>query len=91
MQNLTRKIVVSLILALVVFGGLAFYADAPRLFQALGRFDWRYLPLALAATLVNYMVRFGRWHYYLHILGIRDVQPRGVLTGLGRRLPRLYE
>ncbi len=79
MQNLRGKLVVSLIFALLVFVALTFYADAPRLLAALAKFDWRFLPLALATTLVNYLIRFLRWHYYLHVIGVKHVPRRDSL------------
>jgi len=79
MQNLKSKLAISLIFALVVFIALAFYADAPRLFAAFAQFDWRFLPLALAATLANYLLRFFRWQYYLDVIGVKDVPRRDSL------------
>ena len=76
MQNLKNRIVISLLFALAVFIALAFYADAPRLLAAFERFDWRWLPLALAITFTNYLLRFARWHYYLNVLGIRNISRR---------------
>jgi uncharacterized membrane protein YbhN (UPF0104 family) len=38
---------------------------------ALASFAWRWLPLLLALSLVNYAVRFVRWEYYLRRLDIR--------------------
>jgi uncharacterized protein (TIRG00374 family) len=77
--HLRQRIIVSLIFALVVFLALAFYADAPRLFAALTQFDWRFLLFALATTLVNYFLRFARWHYYLKVIGINNVPRRDSL------------
>jgi uncharacterized membrane protein YbhN (UPF0104 family) len=48
---------------------LAFYSDF-NLLDELGSFRWELFPLALALTALNYLVRFGRWHYYLGRLGI---------------------
>lgn len=85
MQNLRRggvppsQLALSLLFALVVFIALTFYADAPRLFAALAQFDWRFLPLALAATLTNYLLRFVRWHYYLDVIGVNHVPRRDSL------------
>lgn len=77
--HLRQRIIVSLIFALVVFLALTFYADAPRLFAALTQFDWRFLLLALATTLINYFLRFARWHYYLKVIGINNVPRRDSL------------
>ncbi len=51
--------------------GLGLYADFGALGAALSSFRWELFPLALALTSLNYVFRFGRWHYYLHVLGIR--------------------
>ncbi len=79
MQNLRGKLIFSLIFALLIFVALTFYADAPRLLAALAQFDWRFLPLALAATLINYLIRFVRWHYYLGVIGVRQISRRDSL------------
>jgi glycosyltransferase 2 family protein len=76
MQNLRGKIILSLVLALVVFLALAFYSDLPRLLGALAEFQWQYFPLALAAAFLNYLLRFVRWHYYLGVIGIHSVPRR---------------
>jgi uncharacterized protein (TIRG00374 family) len=71
----TRKIrtgiVFSLVLAFIVIVAIAFYADAPRLLQALTQFHWTYLPLILVLVLSNYLGRFIKWHYYLNRLQIK--------------------
>jgi uncharacterized protein (TIRG00374 family) len=57
---------------LVVFV-LSFSADAPRLVQVLASFEWRLLPLIIGLTLVNYVLRFVKWNYYLGVVGVPDV------------------
>ena len=76
MQNLRNRVILSLLFALVVFVTLAFYADAPRLLAAFEKFDWQFLPLALGVTLLNYLLRFARWHYYLAVLDIKNIARR---------------
>lgn len=77
--QLRQRIILSLGFALIVFLALTFYADAPRLLDALAKFDWRFLPLALATTLANYLLRFVRWHYYLGVIGVNQVTRRDSL------------
>jgi uncharacterized protein (TIRG00374 family) len=79
MQNIKSRLALSLLFALFVFVALAFYADAPRLLSAFAKFDWRFLPLALATTLANYLLRFVRWHYYLDVIGVQNVPRRDSL------------
>ncbi|MCI0477405.1 MAG: flippase-like domain-containing protein, partial [Anaerolineales bacterium] len=73
--NLRSKIIWSLAFAALVYFALMLYADAPKLADALARWDWQWLPLTLIAVLVNYGVRFLRWHYYLRVVEIRNVPP----------------
>jgi uncharacterized protein (TIRG00374 family) len=74
--NLRSKIIWSLAFAALVYFALMLYADAPKLADALVHWDWRWLWLTLLAVLVNYGVRFWRWHYYLQVIGITSVSPR---------------
>jgi glycosyltransferase 2 family protein len=71
--NLRQKIVLSLAFAALVYLVLTLYADAPKLAEALARWDWQWLPFTLIAVVVNYGVRFLRWHYYLRVIGIHAV------------------
>ncbi|HBY99657.1 MAG: flippase-like domain-containing protein [Ardenticatenaceae bacterium] len=72
-SDLRHKIALSLLLALVVFAGLAIYGDVRALPTALARFRWGYLPLILGLTLINYALRFVKWEYYLRRLNVRGV------------------
>lgn len=76
MTRIRTKVVISLVFGLVVVAAISFYADLPRLFQALRVFPWGLLPAILGLTLLNYGLRFIKWDYYLHCLRLRV--PRGV-------------
>lgn len=69
-SDLRRKIVYSLILALLVYVGLALYSDWYELRAALSEFPWHWLSLVIALTLVNYIGRMLRWHWYLRTLNV---------------------
>jgi uncharacterized membrane protein YbhN (UPF0104 family) len=71
--SLTRRLGIGLVLGLAVVLGLGLLADLPRLIAALSRWQWSFLPLVVAAVLANYGLRFLRWHYYLHVVGVHDV------------------
>jgi len=73
--NLRPKIIWSLAFAALVYFALTLYADAPKLADALARWDWQWLAFTLIAVLVNYGVRFLRWHYYLRVIGLHTVPP----------------
>jgi uncharacterized protein (TIRG00374 family) len=65
LPSLKKKFLLSLLLGVGVVFGLAVYGNGPALLSTLGSFSWRLLPLILALTLVNYGLRFVKWHYYL--------------------------
>ena len=58
-------------LAVLVYVSYAVFVGAGEVADALASFAWRWLPLLLALSLVNYAVRFLRWEYYLRLLDIR--------------------
>lgn len=69
-NQLRRKLLFSVGLGALVFLGLTIYADLDRLGEAFGRFELFFVPLALFLALLNYGVRFVRWHFYLRLLKI---------------------
>ncbi|MCL4368892.1 MAG: flippase-like domain-containing protein [Actinobacteria bacterium] len=77
-------ILLSLALGLVVVVGMGMYADVSHLTGILSRFQWELLPVILTLTLVNYLFRFGKWHYYLHVLNSRGLGwPKSLAIFLG--------
>lgn len=58
---------VAVVLALVVF------SDLRELSRTLESFAWELIPLILGLTLLNYALRFVKWHYYLGRIGARGV------------------
>jgi uncharacterized membrane protein YbhN (UPF0104 family) len=69
-KNALRGIVLVAALVAVVALGLGLYADFGRLGDELASFRWELLPLALALTALNYLLRFWRWQLYLARLEI---------------------
>lgn len=68
-QDLRRKILYSLLFALLVYIGLALYGDWNDLTAALQDFPWLWLVPVIGLTLVNYVGRGLRWYWYLRLLG----------------------
>ena len=67
--SLKRKLLLSLVFGLAVVLALVIYADLPKIAVSLGQFGWQYLPLILGLTLLNYGLRFVKWHLYLRLIG----------------------
>lgn len=58
-------------LAVLVYVGYALAVGWEDVAGALAAWDWRWLPVLLGLSLVNYAIRFARWEYYLRLLDIR--------------------
>ncbi len=86
-QNLRGKLLISLLLGILVFAGLSFYADFRDVLHSLGDFNWALLPLILLLSSGNYVFRFVKWEYYLRLIGVRGLRKRDsfliFFSGLG--------
>ena len=71
MGKLVTRVVLGVAAGVAVYVGFSIWADAGRVASALARFHWLAAVLACLLALGNYLVRFGRWQYYLRVLGIR--------------------
>jgi glycosyltransferase 2 family protein len=68
--RLFRSLLIAVALGAVVAVGLAAAANLPATLEALGRFRWRLGPLVLLAVALSWLLRFAKWHFYLHCLEI---------------------
>jgi uncharacterized protein (TIRG00374 family) len=73
LANLRTKFILSLLVGMIVAVGLLLYGDFSDILHRLGDFRWELLPLLLALSLFNYLVRFVKWHFYLHQIGLHDI------------------
>jgi glycosyltransferase 2 family protein len=72
-QTVTRRLLPGLILGFVVLIGLALLGDLREVSQLLLQFKWEYFIAALGLTLLNYALRFLKWHFYLTQVGVRGL------------------
>jgi glycosyltransferase 2 family protein len=68
--RLLRSLLIAIALGAAVAIGLAAAASLPATLEALGRFRWRLAPLILAAIVLNWALRFAKWHFYLGCLDV---------------------
>lgn len=69
-----RKILGSILLAVVVYAVLLLVADAGQLVVEIKDFRWELLPAIIGLTLFNYAVRFVKWHWYLSVVGVSTLR-----------------
>ncbi len=66
----SKKLGLLVILTVLVFAALVGYGDFREMGQRLSHFPVTHLIAALALALLNYLLRFFRWAYYLRVLKI---------------------
>jgi uncharacterized protein (TIRG00374 family) len=76
LNSIVKRLVPGLVLGFIVLIGLALMGDLREVSQSLLRFRWEYFLVAIGFTLVNYALRFVKWHFYLGQIGIRNLSWR---------------
>lgn len=70
---MTRRLLPGLVLGFVVLVGLALLGDLKEVSRSLLRFRWEYFVVAIGFTLLNYSLRFLKWHFYIGQIGVRNL------------------
>jgi glycosyltransferase 2 family protein len=70
LAQLRNKIIVSVLLGLAVVVILGLLSDIGQVGQSFSTFDWAMLPAVLGFTLLNYVLRWAKWDYYLRRMGM---------------------
>lgn len=73
MRKLFGRLIAGLLFGFIVYLILVIFADLRQIGSHLERFDWRLSPLIIIGTLLNYVLRFVKWHYFLNIIGIENL------------------
>lgn len=74
LRSLRGKLLLSLFLGVLVFVGLSLYADFADLLASLSDFQWALLPAVLGLSIMNYVLRFVKWQFYLRLIGVRGLR-----------------
>ena len=74
-----NRLLISILIGLGTFAALSIYADIRGVSQAFAQFKLPYVPLILALTLLNYLLRFVKWDYYLKTIGVK-IRPQDSLA-----------
>ncbi len=63
------KIILSFLFGFAVLAALAILGDFDKMLKVLRNFQWILIIPILILTLLNYVARFIKWHYYLKVVG----------------------
>lgn len=69
-SNLRRSIIISALLGLGVIVALGLVSDIRQVGQSFGAFHWGVLPAVIGFTILNYLLRWLKWDYYLRRMGM---------------------
>jgi uncharacterized protein (TIRG00374 family) len=69
--NLKNKIIISIITVFILITFISIFFDFKDLLSILGTFDLKYIGIILLLPLVNYILRFIKWNYYLSLIHIK--------------------
>ena len=83
MKKLLGRVILGVAAGVAVYVGFSIWADARSVGRALAGFHWLIALAALGLASLNYLVRFGRWHYYLKVLGLSVPAGHSLLVFLG--------
>ncbi len=85
--RIRNRLLISMLLGIAVFAGLLLYGDIRKVGDGFRAFRWELMPLILAVTCGNYLLRFVKWQYYLRQVGVEGLARRDsfliYFSGLG--------
>ena len=68
--KLKKKVLISIIIAGIIYLAFTFYADYKMVLTAFIKFNWYLLPPLLLLSFLNYFTRFLKWDYYLSVINV---------------------
>lgn len=71
-RDLTRRLMLGLIFGFVVLLALVFVGDLRQVSEQVVAFRWSLFPLVIGLTLLNYTLRFFKWHFYIQQIGVHN-------------------
>lgn len=76
LDQLRGRLLIGVTAGVVVVIAIVLILDGDALVSALRDFDWRFLPIVILLTVINYVLRFMKWQYYLRLLDVRTLSLR---------------
>jgi len=72
-SSIIKKFIPAILLGFIALVGLALFGDLREVKNQIAGFRWQVFPLVLLLTLFNYTLRFFKWHFYLHQVGVKTI------------------
>lgn len=71
-RTIFRRMLPWLGIGFLVLIALTFVGDLRQIMTLAQSFPWQILPIMMGFTLINYLLRFVKWHYYLGQIGVKN-------------------
>lgn len=71
LKKLRQRVIVSVVVAGVLYLAFTIYADFNQVIKTFGRFNLWLIPILLLLSFFNYFTRFLKWDYYLSVVKIK--------------------
>jgi uncharacterized protein (TIRG00374 family) len=68
--NLRRSIIISVLIGLAVAVALGLVSDIKQVGQGFATFGWNVVPAVVGFTVINYVLRWLKWDYFLRRMGM---------------------
>lgn len=75
-QKLRRRLLLGLAIGLIVVALILIASDADQMSDALQRLKWHTIPIVIGLVVLNYVLRYVKWEYYLRRSHIDDLNHR---------------
>ncbi|MSP24032.1 MAG: flippase-like domain-containing protein [Myxococcales bacterium] len=72
-ERVVRRVALVMLAGILLYGGFVLYVGLADIAARFGTFRFLALAGASGLSLVNYLIRFVKWEYYLAIVGIRGI------------------
>lgn len=82
MKFFRKKIFIIIIFAVILYLAFSVYSDFEKLLLSFRNFNFIILPLILFLSLLNYLVRFFKWNYYLEIIDVQLAKRDSIIVFL---------
>lgn len=76
-QQLQGALLKSLVIGIAVLLALSLFSDVQSVWDSFSSFQWAYLPLISGLTVLNYVLRWLKWDYFLRYLKMGQGVSRG--------------
>jgi uncharacterized protein (TIRG00374 family) len=74
MAKYRNRLLIGLVLGFGVIAATMLLSDVSKLVEQAVAFPWLIMIPVLGLRLLNWVLRFFKWHYYLHVVGVKDLR-----------------